>query len=75
MTYRPNSDIQLLYGKTLKKSQTVSPSIKNGIKEIKDKKIVAWMVSHCLTSSLRENYVTELSEYIQVDVFGKCGHL
>ncbi len=34
---------------------------------------VAWVVSHCPTHSRREDYVQELKQHIQVDVFGKCG--
>ncbi len=36
---------------------------------------VAWIVSHCDTSSRREDYVYQLRKYIQVDEFGgKCQH-
>ncbi|XP_071529225.1 alpha-(1,3)-fucosyltransferase C-like [Panulirus ornatus] len=38
-------------------------------------KLVAWMVSHCSTSSGREFYVRELKKYVSVDVFGLCGNL
>ena len=33
-----------------------------------------WIVSNCKTQSKREEYVVELSKYINVDVFGKCGN-
>ena len=33
-----------------------------------------WIVSHCKTQSKREDYMAELSKYIKVDVFGKCGN-
>ena len=33
---------------------------------------IAWMVSHCNTSSHRDEYVAELRKYIQLDVYGKC---
>ena len=36
---------------------------------------VAWFVSNCRTQSRREDYVTELQKYIDVDVYGKCGNL
>lgn len=36
---------------------------------------VSWMVSHCETESRREDYVRELREHIQVDVYGGCGNL
>jgi len=34
---------------------------------------VAWIVSNCNTASRRDDYARELSKYIPVDVFGKCG--
>ena len=34
---------------------------------------VAWLVSNCKTHSQREQYVKELSKYIQVDIYGHCG--
>ncbi|XP_067950560.1 alpha-(1,3)-fucosyltransferase C-like [Watersipora subatra] len=37
------------------------------------KKLIAWMASNCITSSIREPLVKELQKYINVDVFGACG--
>ena len=37
------------------------------------RKKIAWLVSHCETNSEREKYAKELSRYIPVDVYGKCG--
>ena len=37
------------------------------------RKLMAWMVSNCETNSERELYVQQLQEYINVDVYGKCG--
>jgi alpha-1,3-fucosyltransferase len=34
---------------------------------------VAWVASHCETPSLREEIVQDLSRYIKVDTFGRCG--
>ena len=39
------------------------------------RKLVAWMVSNCETNSERELYVQQLQEFIDIDVFGKCGPL
>ncbi|KAK7065913.1 hypothetical protein SK128_023869 [Halocaridina rubra] len=36
-------------------------------------KLVAWMSSHCPTSSRREDYVHELNKYVPVDMYGRCG--
>ena len=35
--------------------------------------MIVWPVSHCHTDSLREDYVKELSKYIDVDIYGACG--
>lgn len=35
---------------------------------------VAWIVSRCYSPSHREQYVTKLQEYIQVDIFGGCSN-
>ena len=45
------------------------------VKRHPKKKLVAWFVSHCNTSSDRESYVKELEKYISVDIYGKCGQL
>ncbi|KAF8777399.1 Glycoprotein 3-alpha-L-fucosyltransferase A like protein [Argiope bruennichi] len=34
---------------------------------------VAWFVSNCAARNRRLQYARELSKYIQVDIFGKCG--
>ena len=39
------------------------------------KKLAAWFVSNCVTSIQREDYVKELSRYVPVDIYGKCGNL
>lgn len=38
-------------------------------------KFAAWIVSHCNTFSGRDEFVRKLQEFIDVDVFGKCGNL
>ena len=38
-------------------------------------KSVVWAVSHCNASSNRDLYAHELSKYIDVDIYGKCGSL
>ena len=87
MSYKLDSDIQLLYGRItpgpsaprtnreLKKfiKETSFPLAKNySINKIRP---VVWMASHCSTDSSRETYVQELGRFIQVDVYGKCGNL
>ncbi|CAL4102815.1 unnamed protein product, partial [Meganyctiphanes norvegica] len=38
-------------------------------------KTVLWIVSHCVTDSGRELYVSELQQYLPVDIYGLCGPL
>ncbi|XP_067947580.1 alpha-(1,3)-fucosyltransferase C-like [Watersipora subatra] len=35
-------------------------------------KQIAWLVSNCITSSRREEFVEELQKYIDVDIYGGC---
>jgi hypothetical protein len=34
--------------------------------------MVAWIVSNCITSSRREDYVRKLKEHVSIDIFGGC---
>ena len=36
-------------------------------------KLVAWFVSHCQTESKRMEYVRHLKNYVDVDIYGRCG--
>nr|CAH8873236.1 unnamed protein product [Trichobilharzia regenti] len=36
-------------------------------------KMVAWFVSNCNAKSPRNQYVDELSNYISIDIYGRCG--
>lgn len=36
---------------------------------------IAWFVSHCSTASKREKFAKDLAEYIDIDIYGKCGKL
>ena len=38
-------------------------------------RLVAWFNSHCPTHSQREDYVQQLAKHVQVDIYGKCGHM
>lgn len=72
MTYRPDSDFVVPYGIVRKRP---TPLLNKDYESIvgKKKKIAAWLVSNCAASSQRDKYVKELSKYIDVDVYGKCG--
>ncbi|KAK7068201.1 COP9 signalosome complex subunit 2 [Halocaridina rubra] len=39
------------------------------------RKLLSWMVSHCSTWSGRELYIKKLSQYVDIDIYGKCGNL
>ena len=71
MTYQHDSDVRLLYGrihpnKQQPQNSAITSSQQQEMRNNKTGK-VAWMVSHCPTSSHREDYVTQLSKFIPVD--------
>lgn len=73
-TYRLDSDLPTPYGKFRNaRPGEVVPLFKNYAAN--KTKMVVWMVSNCLTSSGRENYVRELNRHLPVDIFGRCGPL
>jgi hypothetical protein len=72
MTYRMDSDIYTPYGRIKK---CVNNKWRPKYKFKNKKKSIAWIVSHCHTSSQRENYVRKLSKYIDIDIYGSCGNL
>ena len=70
MTYHSHADIYapkcaLVPQQNATKTNTIRSKIKG--------KIAVWMASHCGTQSKRDNFVKELSRYIPVDTYGKCG--
>jgi alpha-1,3-fucosyltransferase len=71
MTYRLDSDIVEPYGKILPRQTQVSWTPKVTLKA--KQKEVAWFVSQCKASSNRDGYVQQLSQYINVDIYGACG--
>ncbi|GFU15139.1 alpha-(1,3)-fucosyltransferase C [Nephila pilipes] len=69
ITYRKDSDVYAPYGRIEKRTKAFTmPEFKP------DRKSVCWLVSHCQTQSKREEYVEILKQYIDVEVFGKCGN-
>lgn len=74
MTYRLDSDIQLLYGR-VKKRSLVNSDIATTPRTYNKTGKVVWMATHCSTYSRREEYVYQLSQFIPVDVYGQCGNL
>ena len=73
MTYSVHSDIHLPYGKiVLRQGGAWRSRDYHAIANNKTKDAV-WIVSHCKTSSKRENYVDILRKYISIDILGACG--
>ncbi|GIY02337.1 alpha-(1,3)-fucosyltransferase C [Caerostris darwini] len=67
-TYRKDSEVYTPYGWIEKRTTRFKiPDFKP------DKSTVCWLVSHCQTSSNREVYVSILKQYIDVEIYGKCG--
>ena len=91
LTYRHNADIVYRYGALINKTtkeiiknndflkfQNLPINLTNyGVTELtKRPKDIAWVVSHCQTPSLREEYVKQMkkqSNSLKIDIFGKCG--
>ncbi|CAG9810435.1 unnamed protein product [Chironomus riparius] len=90
VTYRQDSDVYFGYSKMVEISSNliVSPSKQHVWREpetVNDpqilnliaskSKMAAWFVSRCGAFSNRDNLVKQLQQYIDVDVYGKCGLL
>ncbi|XP_063431104.1 glycoprotein 3-alpha-L-fucosyltransferase A-like [Mytilus trossulus] len=72
MSYRHDSDAFSPYGIIKLRSSTTEQNYTS----IYSRKThnVAWIVSNCHTVSKREAYVRQLSKYIDVDIYGRCGN-
>ena len=73
-TFRSDSDFPVPYFQTQVRDSPCHHCLPNSTVLNGKTKLMVWMVSHCKTQSKRENYMAELSKYIKVDVFGKCGN-
>ncbi|KHJ40825.1 fucosyl transferase [Trichuris suis] len=75
MNYRRDADVHFPFG-FFKPTSKPLPSTfwENLRKEVASKKkLIAWFVSNCHTSSAREFYVKQLQQYVAVDIYGQCG--
>ena len=75
VTYSSNATVLAAYGKCTKSNFN---NLKNSYiaKSIAGKtKTAAWFVSHCYTENKREDYVKQLTQYVDVDIYGECGTL
>ena len=74
MTFRRDSDIVYKYSNIIQKQENINSTDEHYADIFnKKEKNVAWLVSHCITSSHREDYVNELNKVIDVDKYGNCG--
>lgn len=91
MTYRWDSDIVHPYGWMVPLNSSAVPMnpepaqlkgllaqtrAEGAVNYAKGKsRLVAWIVSHCDSAGGRDDYVQRLKEYVDVDIYGKCGKL
>lgn len=73
VTYRRDADMFVPYHKVVVKDNPKTLDLVRS-PELKSKS-VAWFVSNCKTRSKREEFVRLLRNYIDVDIYGKCGKL
>ncbi|KAK2153637.1 hypothetical protein LSH36_291g09027 [Paralvinella palmiformis] len=72
MSYRRDSDIYAPYRMLKPVSQSV-PAYRPRVPLNARNRSVVWISDQCSAPSEREKYVKELSRYIDVDIYGKCG--
>ncbi|XP_042889422.1 alpha-(1,3)-fucosyltransferase C-like isoform X2 [Penaeus japonicus] len=71
-TYRLDSDFPSPHGFVLnKRAHPIDAASAVGNKT----KLIAWFVSNCHSESGRESLVRTLQQYVEVDIYGKCGSL
>ena len=73
-TFRSDSDFSLPYFHTQLRDSPCENCLPNSTLIFSKTKLMVWIVSNCKTQSKREEYMAQLSKYIKVDVFGKCGN-
>ena len=76
ITYRLDSDVHAPYG-TVELVKRISDLKWKGDYwrklPARKKKKVAWFVSNCKTPGRREDFIDQLRNHIQVDIYGQCG--
>ena len=73
-SFRSDSDLPNPYFHTERRDSPCDDCVPNATLLHNKTMLMTWIVSHCKTQSKREDYMAELSKYIKVDVFGKCGN-
>ena len=69
-TYRTDSDFYDPYGHVVTKHNITSTVVPPDAR--KRTKLILWYVSNCAPKT-RMTYAKELSKYVRVDIFGRCG--
>ena len=73
--YRLDSDYPCPYGYVTKQKEQLYVDFEQFKQFNKNRKPIAWMNSHCVTESRRENFVKKLQKFIKIDIYGTCGTL
>ncbi|KAK2165215.1 hypothetical protein LSH36_53g03010 [Paralvinella palmiformis] len=71
----PDTDIHVRYGRILPRPTDNPYTMPNSSVLAKKTNLVAWAVSNCYPSNVRNEYVRKLQKYISVDIYGKCGSM
>ena len=75
MTFLLSSDAPFLYGEYQERERPMELPAWEAMTEewfSSKRREVAWSVSHCETSSRREDYVRQLNQSMPINVYGKC---
>ncbi|OWF34973.1 glycoprotein 3-alpha-L-fucosyltransferase A-like [Mizuhopecten yessoensis] len=79
MTYRTDSTIPSPYGEfvplTSEEKETATLLYMNRNFAVNKTKIAVAVVSNCQDDVQRYRYIRQLEKYVDIDYFGKCGHL
>ena len=70
-TYKKDADVFFGHGCFSKRPHPLNYSVvKNHA--LGKTRLVAWVISHCNAASRRDDYIRELSKFIEVDGYGRC---
>lgn len=75
MTHREDSTVVTPYGRMVHLSFSETRDYIPGNYAKSKNKMAAWIVSHCADAGRRYRIIDELSKYIQIDIYGKCGNI
>ena len=75
-TYSSKATVQAAYGKCMKGKSNKGFQDKQLTSLLSGKnKTAAWFVSNCRADNKREEYVDQLKQFIDIDIYGTCGTL